>query len=341
MTSLLCFTLAALMIRTVFSWHPTGHFLVATIAQKEISKVDPTLVPYMESLLAVLSPFTKEKKYPFVEEAEWADDIKYLNWKSFNNWHFYDNFYQKNDTTFEETSRARQKRRANTKTEKPDETNIVWAINECKMTLKTNRTSQVDSHLGKSFMLRYLVHLMGDIHQPLHNISLQSKAFPSGDRGGNLFAINVPGARNLHLFWDLCLRQFKEMRAPLAADDWQYLSTVSDSLTTEFPRSAFAERLKITSTKAWCTEAKLLAQNVVYTGIEVGGKPSAEYVQTGFTLVKQQLALGGYRLADVLLEVFAHHPTAGEFEQQESERLQNFRKSQRERNGEEALAAFI
>jgi hypothetical protein len=41
----------------------------------------------------------------------------------------------------------------------------------------------------KALFARYLVHIVGDIHQPLHSVSLYNTTFPSGDRGGNSLKI--------------------------------------------------------------------------------------------------------------------------------------------------------
>ena len=56
----------------------------------------------------------------------------------------------------------------------------------------------------KSMMLRYLVHVVGDVHQPLHSVQLFDDVhFPKGDLGGNLFLINYSeNIGNLHKFYD-------------------------------------------------------------------------------------------------------------------------------------------
>lgn len=51
-------------------------------------------------------------------------------------------------------------------------------------------------------LFRFLVHLVGDIHQPLHTVSLWDNQFPKGDQGGNLFAISFQNISNLHALWD-------------------------------------------------------------------------------------------------------------------------------------------
>jgi hypothetical protein len=56
----------------------------------------------------------------------------------------------------------------------------------------------------KAVALCWILHLTGDLHQPLHNVALFSKPyFPTGDRGGNnIEVVWGDGSRNLHSVWD-------------------------------------------------------------------------------------------------------------------------------------------
>lgn len=56
----------------------------------------------------------------------------------------------------------------------------------------------------RALFSRYLVHVVGDIHQPLHSVSLFNETYPSGDRGGNSLKIVLMNGtlNNLHSFWD-------------------------------------------------------------------------------------------------------------------------------------------
>lgn len=74
----------------------------------------------------VMQPFTKNGNYPFVEAATYPDDIKYLNWKTFNSWHFNDNYFSDDGSSIDITR---------------DPSNIVWAIDEAKNTLMNHKTS--------------------------------------------------------------------------------------------------------------------------------------------------------------------------------------------------------
>ena len=65
--------------------------------------------------------------------------------------------------------------------------------------------ANLDSQYEKSTALRFLTHVVGDVHQPLHSAELYSEEFPKGDMGGNLFKINYIPDKNingLHKFFD-------------------------------------------------------------------------------------------------------------------------------------------
>ena len=56
----------------------------------------------------------------------------------------------------------------------------------------------------RALFARYLVHVAGDIHQPLHSVALFNETYPEGDRGGNSLSIHLldDSKSNLHSFWD-------------------------------------------------------------------------------------------------------------------------------------------
>ena len=49
--------------------------------------------------------------------------------------------------------------------------------------LKTNKNAVT---FERAFMARYLLHLVGDVHQPLHSASMYNETFKSGDMGGTI-----------------------------------------------------------------------------------------------------------------------------------------------------------
>jgi hypothetical protein len=56
----------------------------------------------------------------------------------------------------------------------------------------------------RALFSRYVVHLLGDIHQPLHSVSLFNTTYPKGDLGGNIEKVQLVNGSlsNFHSFWD-------------------------------------------------------------------------------------------------------------------------------------------
>jgi hypothetical protein len=80
-----------------------------------------------------------------------------------------------------------------------DKYDALFAIEYAVQILKSSQSTP----LQKAFAMRVLIHVVADIHQPLHTINWYSARYPHGDRGGNLVRIKKQHiARNLHSFWD-------------------------------------------------------------------------------------------------------------------------------------------
>ena len=71
--------------------------------------------------------------------------------------------------------------------------NIVTKLEEFATIGRMSAEQQV-------YTLPWLLHLAGDIHQPLHVLQRFTQDFPRGDRGGN--AVRLGGTSNLHSYWD-------------------------------------------------------------------------------------------------------------------------------------------
>jgi len=77
------------------------------------------------------------------------------------------------------------------------------------------------------------------------------------------------------------------------------------NLTSQFPRSKVADRVNIQNVKAWADESYSFSKSVVYDGININSSPSQEYLSRGQKALNEQLAVGGYRLADAMQKL--HH----------------------------------
>lgn len=279
------------------AWHSTGHMIVAQIAYRDLKKNNPSVINDVDQILSVLTPFSKDGSYRFIESAAWPDDLKGVTWDSFNDWHYHDYYYVRDYKPGP----------------LPDNpTNIVWALNECVRTIKAKKDNKGISQLSKSFMLRFLFHLIGDIHQPLHNVSLVDADFPEGDKGGNKFKIDAGGVHDLHSYWDKALASLTDYETPLSDSGFSYVDGQANDLMAAHPRSSFADDLREKDFAKWSMARVDEAKTVVYDGIKPGDKPSTDYVTRGLALAQTLIALSGYRLADTLTDLvnFIRHEEA-------------------------------
>ncbi|MGI9251866.1 MAG: S1/P1 nuclease [Pseudohongiellaceae bacterium] len=153
----------------------------------------------------------------------------------------------------------------------------------------------------RAVALCWVLHLIGDIHQPLHSGSLFSAGlFPDSDFGGNRIPVVLSGGgnsatRNLHQAWDRALRQdgvsasLKAIRANgnlqfnAAATDWQQWLAESEQLLTEV---VYNEDIRQAIIRADKSGGKL-------EEIELDG----DYVALMKQVAQQRLALAGLRMA--------------------------------------------
>jgi hypothetical protein len=147
----------------------------------------------------------------------------------------------------------------------------------------------------KSYDLVWLLHLVGDVHQPLHSSTRVSMSLPQGDNGGNKVGFCAVSAKqcnsNLHSFWDDILGTGPKVAPPdaLAAG----LSVPSVSVAD------------IANAGTWINDSFNMAQMSVYVKppIDNGTPPfraTSGYSTTAKTIARQQVALAGARLAKIL-----------------------------------------
>ena len=74
------------------------------------------------------------------------------------------------------------------------------------------RLSVLERGVESGVDLAWLLHLVGDVHQPLHSSARVTDREPDGDRGGNDFAIDDLEAPNLHAYWDTIVTRSRPFR---------------------------------------------------------------------------------------------------------------------------------
>ena len=152
--------------------------------------------------------------------------------------------------------------------------------------------------------LKWVVHLVGDIHQPLH-------AADNGDHGGNLVpvaleGVHTRGSENLHRAWDNDLVQLV-----LHARNRQQPPPDIDALAAE--ASSLAQQVGQGSPESWSRESNNLARNVAYhyAGFACNSRPAgvvvldAAYLDDAELVVRERLLLAGARLAALLNRALA------------------------------------
>ena len=208
--------------------------IVARVAYETLLREDPTALQTATDLLKTLrirghgeQHTLKEGRYPFVECATLADDIKYIGggWQS--EWHFTDIPWFDQGGSPDDYPEFRQDPQ-NLTSVLPQM--VKWLRGESgyekeflyetmirqnysfwgELTHAQERQHSDDQEImAKSFGLRLLIHYMGDIHQPLHCSAKVDKHFPKGDKGGNLFQLpNHYSSGDLHAVWDSVLYQY-------------------------------------------------------------------------------------------------------------------------------------
>jgi hypothetical protein len=170
-----------------------------------------------------------------------------------------------------------------------------FACSSCESAL-FQQAAKRELHLSAVEALQ--IHLIGDVHMPLHCCSLFTSEYPTGDKGGNSFYIK-PAARGipLHSFWDGLLGTSGKAQAHL---------NYAIMIEHEHPRKSLKELKKAKTPKDWSLESRGVAIEKVYLHGELKGgtsKETAQELPDGYTkaakvVAEKQAALAGYRLAD-------------------------------------------
>ena len=161
-------------------------------------------------------------------------------------------------------------------------------------------------------MLSFLLHLVGDIHQPLHCETLFDDKFlePEGDRGGNNAWVKPPGghAIKLHAFWDQLFGSSGQLFHPLPLTMILASEHRAKELAPIFPRTALPELAGHTTPVSWSLESRALAisdcwrRHALAYGLTeaTAAELPADYEEKAHTIANRQIALAGHRLADQL-----------------------------------------
>ncbi len=259
------------------AWHDTGHMIVVEIAYGDLTDEARREVDRLVALLANLTPGRDHA----VTASRWLDDLKRQGVETFDAWHYVNLPYAAEGF--------------GGKAPGPAPENVVWAVRQSAATLR----GEADD-LVKALMLRFLLHLVADVHQPLHCANRFTAQMPSGDRGGNDFPLGGAHA-DLHAFWDSGAGLYP------AVDGRAWRRPVrrrAQRITRQVPKRA-VPRWTETDPEVWARESHDLAVRAAYDGIAEGSEPTPDYTRRAREVIGERLALAGYRLGALLNEIFS------------------------------------
>jgi hypothetical protein len=202
----------------------------------------------------------------------------------------------------------------------PPQPHILSGIDNCLLSLRDPATSPA----RRTEALGMLIHFIGDLHQPLH---VTERNF---DRGGNTYLIaGVPFSdlsqrqvANLHTYWDKAFRfdgvdgrVVETWVAPTVGSrpdtpDQGIIAAEAKKIMAAFPREKLPELATPGDATTWAQPTHTIGCLKAYppgdppSNAEVRALEPA-FVHESHTIANRQLALAGYRLADLLNSLLA------------------------------------
>lgn len=243
-----------------FAWGPEGHEIVAHIAADALTGT-------ARAKVAVL--LGGDARATMMRDSTWADEIR-DDRPDTAAWHF---------VNIEVGSAGYAAAR-----DCPGGNCVVFQIEKDARILADARNSPAT----RAEALRFLIHFVGDIHQPLH-------AADRDDRGGNLLAVSLGGRRtSLHHVWD------NDVVAALGTDPARVARAIEGGITPA-QRAAWSGG----APAGWATESFALAERAIYAQLPKTspGAPVAlpgDYPRKQRAIVTAQLARAGLRLGALL-----------------------------------------
>lgn len=239
----------------VSAWGQNGHRVTGAIAQQY-------LTPKAQQAISRLLPnedLAEASTYP----DEMRSDPSVFWKKTANPWHY---VTVPPGNTYAEI-------------EAPEEGDALTALELFTSTLTDPQASLSDKQLA----LRFIVHIIGDLHQPLH-------VGNGTDKGGNEVKLEFFWQdSNLHRVWDSGLIEQQE----LSYTEW----------TTLLSRKISAQQAKewaVSDPQVWIKESALLRDKIY----PESDKVAWDYLYQNMPYVKQRLQMGGIRIAAYLNQIF-------------------------------------
>lgn len=245
-----------LISHSAAGWGQTAHRVTGAIAEQYLT---------VEATAAIANILPNES---LAEASTWADEMRanpsYFWQVTASPWHYVTVPIGK---TYSEVGA-------------PTQGDAVTALKNFRKTLRDDKAHLVDKQLA----LRFIVHLVGDLHQPFH-------VGNGTDRGGNDFKVSFMEEKsNLHRVWDNNIIGQQK----LSYSEWtlRLKSKITESDVTQW---------SVTDPRIWIAESAEIRE----TSYPETRKISWGYIYNKLPIVRKRLQQAGIRLAAYLNEVFA------------------------------------
>ena len=243
----------SMFVSQAFAWGQLGHFLIGYMAEQQMKK---SVRKKVERILYPVS---------IARSGTWMDDIKSDRAYDFaNSWHYLNSKNGEYDpSTQEKTGDAYE------------------SILRIKAELKAgNLDSKKEAEL-----LKMLIHMVEDIHQPLH-------VGTGDDRGGNDVKIEFFGQpTNLHALWDSGMIDRQGMSYTEIGDE------LFRRLTPEMQ-----SKYRAATMEDWLKEA-VSYRPMVYN-LPENKKVSYQYMYENYSIAEERMIAASVRLAQILEEIY-------------------------------------
>lgn len=294
------FVLSFLLASPAFAWTKSGHMVTGAIAYDVMQRDNPEALKEIIRILKKHPSYDKflkkrvesvrredRDRYLMMIAARWPDDVRGIEQYHCGPWHFinYPIVAKQDEGKLEPPQ--------------PEGETVITSIEQ---NLKTLTEGKKDA--DKAVAICWLLHCIGDAHQPLHTVSFfKSDYWPEGDWGGNIFYVKVTDdgeTISLHSLWDGILG---------GSADYQDASkqAIELRLRPEFTRDMLSELSK-PNVQDWVNESRELALHVAYRDTtllgstdEMNGPTLPEgYVDEAKAAAERRVLLSGYRMAQML-----------------------------------------
>lgn len=243
-----------LIIFQSFGWGATGHRIVGLIAERHLTKKAKRNI---EKVLGLETLAEVSNYMDFIKSDE--------TYRHMSPWHY---ATIPDDKTYAEAGT-------------PEEGDVIITIQRLMGELNSKSFTDYD----EAFALKCLVHLIGDIHQPLHVGNGQ-------DRGGNDVRIEYFWeSTNLHRVWDSQM---------IDGQKYSYTEYVE---WIDHPTDEQLEAWSSLNVLDWANESKM-HRDQCYETMPENEKLSYRYDFDNIDLLNRRLLQAGIRLANVLNEIY-------------------------------------